>query len=505
MLGTPLQWAYLVLFLLPMHTHPNELVVPVPGPEESLRETSVLTTWYEALSSVVGVEIPHDLLAIWHFPVTGGSALVGPAALAEDELRVPLPLPRIGAPQLSLLEAVIRDAGYGSVSCFACRTERDDVGLMLVASFAPGMHDSETKHRLAAVARRIAPTLARLADPDRPDIEPNPEAAVVDALAAATRLAHTPRGFARGASTALDRLIPHERLDIFVPGASPEQVYRLSAHEEGGLWSDSTLIVPRDLLDPSAAFGGRDVVLLSDALMEAGWTGWAESDRHGAVRSALGVRLVVAERVVGYLLLGGDAVGVYDAYDADLLNRLAPWIASRVEALVQSHQLKIIRAQLGSANAIPTQLRRMATILATVPDFSTGLREYMAEATALLPFHRVRLALRAEQPDRVILLVPGDHRHLGEISSTPVASPVVTRVIAGEVPHGVMGGGAEIELVFPLRAGGHNSGALILTTSAADAFTRLHLAMAQQVADGIAPWVELLRAIPSEAAGATRR
>jgi hypothetical protein len=214
---------------------------------------------------------------------------------------------------------------------------------------------------------------------------------------------------------------------------------------------------------------------------------------------------VVAERVVGYLLLGGDAVGVYDAYDADLLNRLAPWIASRVEALVQSHQLKIIRAQLGSANAIPTQLRRMATILATVPDFSTGLREYMAEATALLPFHRVRLALRAEQPDRVILLVPGDHRHLGEISSTPVASPVVTRVIAGEVPHGVMGGGAEIELVFPLRAGGHNSGALILTTSAADAFTRLHLAMAQQVADGIAPWVELLRAIPSEAAGATRR
>ena len=226
--------------------------------------------------------------------------------------------------------------------------------------------------RLAAVARRIAPTLGRLADPDRPDVEPHPETGVIDALAAATRLAHTPRGFARGASAALDRLIPHERLDIFVPGASPEQVYRLSAHEDGGLWSDSSLIVPRDLLDPSAAFAGADVVLLADALMEAGWTGWAESDRNGAVRSALGVRLVVAERVVGYLLLGGDTVGVYDAHDAELLNRLAPWIASRVEALVQSHQLKIIRAQLGSANAIPTQLRRMATILATVPDFSTG-------------------------------------------------------------------------------------------------------------------------------------
>ena len=476
-----------------MQPNLTEHVVPVPGPEESLRETSVLTTWYEALSNVVGVEIPHDLLAIWHFPVSGGAALVGPAALAEDELRVPLPSPRIGAPQLALLESVIRDAGYGSVSCFACRTERDDVGLLLVASFAPNMHDSETRERLRAVARRIAPTLGRLADPDRPDVEPHPETRVIDALAAATRLAHTPRGFARGASAALDRLIPHERLDIFVPGASPEQVYRLSAHEEGGLWSDSSLIVPRDLLDPSAAFAGRDTVLLADALVEAGWTGWAESDRHGAVRSALGARLVVAERVVGYLLLGGDAVGVYDAHDAELLGRLAPWIASRVEALVQTSQLKIIRAQLGSSNAIPTQLRRMATILASVPDFSTALREYMAEATALLPFHRVRLALRTEQPDRVMLLVPGDHRHIGEITSTPVSHAMVSKVISGEVPHGVMGGGAEIELVFPLRAGGVISGALILPTGEPDAFTRLHLAMAQQVADGIAPWIELLR------------
>jgi len=477
-----------------MHFNLGELVVPVPGPEESLRETSVLTTWYEAFTNVVGVEIPHDLLAIWHYPVSGGAALVGPAALAEDELRVPLPLPRLSAPQLSLLEAVIRDAGYGSASCFACRTERDDVGLLLVASFASGMHDAETKQRLAAVARRIAPTLARLADPDRPDVAAHPETGVVDALASATRLAHTPSAFARGASVAIDRLIPHERLDIFVPGASPEQVYRLSAHEEGGLWSDSSLIVSRDLLDPSAAFGGRDVVLLSDALMEGGWTGWAESDRDSAMRSALGVRLVAGERVVGYLLLGADAVGIYDGHDAELLNRLAPWIASRVEALVQAHQLKIIRTQLGSANAIPTQLRRMATILATVPDFSTGLREYMAEATALLPFHRVRLALRTDQPDRVLLLAPGDHRHLGEITSTPVSNVVVSKVIAGEVPHGVMGGGADIELVFPLRAGGSISGALILTTGAADAFTRLHLAMAQQVADGIAPWVELLRA-----------
>lgn len=474
------------------YSHP-ELIIPVPGPEESLRESSVVTTWYEALSSVMSAEIPHDLLAIWCYPAAGGAALVGPAALAEDDLRVPLPTPRVGAPQMALLEEVVRDAGYGSVSCFACRCERDDVGLMLVASFAPEMHDSETKQRLAAVARRIAPTLARLSDPDRPDTDPQLETRVLEALAATTRHAHTPRAFARGASASLDKLIPHQRLEILVPGASPEQVYRLSAHEDGALWSDSALIVPKDLLHPAGAFADRDLVLLPDALVEQGWTGWAESERTGMLRSTLGVRLVVADKLVGYLLLGADDVGVYDHHDADLLVRLSPWIASRVDSMVQANHVRIIRAQLGSANAIPNQLRRMTTILATVPDFSNALREYMAEATALLPFHRVRLALRTEQPERVIMLVPGEHRHPGEIPSIPASHQMITRVIAGEVAHGVMGGGNEIELVFPVRAGGVIGGALILTTGAPDAFTRLHLAMAQQVADGIAPWVELLR------------
>ena len=489
-----------------MHLNPADLIVPVPGPEESLRESSVLTTWYEALSNVVGIEIPHDLLAIWHYPVSGGVALVGPAALAEDDLQVPVPAPRVSAPQLALLEEIVRDAGYGSVSCFAARSEREDVGLLLVASFGRGLHDEATRRRLAAVARRIAPTLGRLADPDRPDLEPAPETGVLDALAAVTRSAQTPRAFARGASVALDRLIPHERLDLFIPGASPEQSYRLSAHEDGALWSDSALIVPRDLLDPTAVFAGCDAVLLADAHDEAGWKGWAERDRQGVVRSALAARLVVGERVVGYLMLGGRAVGIYDEYDAELLGRLAPWIASRVEALVQGHQLKVIRAQLGSANAIPTQLRRMATILATVPDFSTALRDYMAEATALLPFHRVRLALRTDNPDRVVQLVPGEPRSLAEIPSIPVSNAIVSRVIAGEVPHGVMGGGMEIELVFPLRLGGSIGGALILATGAPDAFTRLHLAIAQQVADGIAPWIELLRrAAPAEASSSALR
>jgi hypothetical protein len=167
-----------------------------------------------------------------------------------------------------------------------------------------------------------------------------------------------------------------------------------------------------------------------------------------------------------------------------------------VEALVQSHHQIIRHSLFGQRH--PDALRRMATILATVPDFSTGLREHggghrVAAVSSGTPGAARRTADRGAAGT-------GDHRHLGEIASTPVSNAVVSRVIAGEVPHGVMGAGAEIELVFPLRAGGNISGALVLTTGAADAFTRLHLAMAQQVADGIAPWVELLRrAAPTEA------
>jgi GAF domain-containing protein len=471
----------------------DDLLVPVPGPEESLREPQVLGTWHAALSNVVGTDIPHDLLAVWFYPASGGASLVGPAALGQDELHVPLPAPRIGRPQLDLLEEIVRDAGYGSVACFAARHEREDVGLLLVASFQSDFYDDATRGRLSHVARRIAPTLARLADPDSPDTLPSAEARVLDGLGNTTRKAQSPRGFARGASEALDRLIPHDRIDLLIPGASPEQTYRLSAHEDGSLWSDMTLIVPQDLFDPASVLGGSSPVVVEDALMAPGWSGWSESTRHATLRSALGVPLVVGERTVGYLLVGATLVGIYDTHDAELLARLAPGIASRVEGLVQVHQLRVLRTQLGSAHAVPNQLRRMATVMATCPDASSALREYVSEATALLPFHRVRFALKTLDVSRVIMLVPGETRAVQELPSVPVSHANVARVISGETLHAVMGGGVEVELVFPLRINGRVTGAMILTTSTPDAFTRVHLALAQQLADGVAAWIELQR------------
>lgn len=488
-----------------MHAH-DTLLIPIPGPEESLREPALLSTWHAAMSNVVGMELPHDLLAVWFYPAFGGASLVGPAALAEDDLQVPLPSPRISRPQLDLLEEIILDAGYGSVVCVAARTERDDIGLVLLASFAPDQYDAVGREKVRRIARRISPTLARLADPDAPETLPSAEARLLDGLGSAMEVAQTPAGFARGLSEAIDRLVPHDRLEILIPGASPEQCYRLSRHEQGALWSDASLVVPRDLWDAAILSGqveeadgagrtagassGQRPLLVDDAAAAPGWRGWSASGRGVPMRSTMATPLVSGGRTAGYLLVGSGLVGVYDAHDAELIGRMAPAIAARVEGLVQSHQLRVIRTQLGAANAVPNQFRRMSTILATATRVDTALQEYFAESTAILPLHRARLALGTPDPSRVIMLIPGDARAIRDIASTP-ATALVAQVLAGEVPHGVMGGGIEVELVLPLRVTGRVIGALLLTLAAVDAVTRTHLALAQQVADMVAPWLEL--------------
>jgi GAF domain-containing protein len=480
---------------------PDGLMIPIPSPEESLRGPEVLGTWHAAMSNVVGLELPHDLLAVWFYPAYGGVSLVGPASLAEDDLQVPLPSPRISRPQLDLLEEIILDAGYGSAVCVAARTERDDVGLVLLASFSPDQYDAIAREKVRRIARRISPTLMRLADPDAPEWQPSVEARVLDGLASAMRSAQSPIGFARGISEGIDRLVPHERLEILIPGASPEQCYRLSSHQQGALWSDASLIVPRDLWDASVlgakgaeeggagGKGAEGVVVVRDAASTPGWGGWSASVKGLPMRSTLAARLEVGGRTVGYVLLGSSLVGMYDPHDAELLGRVVPALAARVEGLVQVHQLRVLRTQLGSANAVPNQLRRMSTVLATATDMPAALREFFAESTAILPLHRVRLALRATDPARVVMLIPGDARPLVELASTP-ATQVVAQVLAGEIPHGVLGGGIEVELVLPLRVSGQVTGALLLTLASADAVTRSHLALAQQVADMVAPWVE---------------
>jgi GAF domain-containing protein len=463
------------------------LLIPLPGPYESLDDVEVLSAWYEALSNIIGIEVPHDLLALWVF-TPRGAQLIGPASLAEDDLRVPLPDPRVSGPQLLLLADVLVHAGYRSAVARPVRVGRRDVGLMLYGAFAPDIWEAATIDDMDRIARHIAPVLARLAEPERAHDVRADEQRALERIGRAVCRALSPRAFAAEVGASLGQLMPVERLELLVTGGANEQAYRLDDHDGGSLWSRASLIVPREVLDPVAIIGDADAIVVQDAMADTRWRSWAAD----GVRSVLATRLVVAEKLVGHLLIACAEAGVYDGEDARRLALVAPWIAARVDGIVQGYQLRGLRAQLGSANSVPVQLRRMATVLATTSDLGTGLRDYMSEATALLPFHRVRIALRTGD-EQVVMVVPGETKSLAELSSAPIGAGVVGRVLEGEAPHGVMGGGLEVELVFPLRVANAVTGALIITTGTPEAFTKNHLALAQQVADGVGLYLEHMR------------
>jgi hypothetical protein len=142
---------------------------------------------------------------------------------------------------------------------------------------------------------------------------------------------------------------------------------------------------------------------------------------------------------------------------------------------------------------VPQQLRRMSELLAERASGAATLREFAAEATALLPFYRMRFALRLGDESRVAMVVPGEERALADLPQIPVGGTSIARVLSGELPNAVAGGAAEIDLVFPLRVAGQITGAMVLTTCGREDFGRAHLVLAQQVADLVAPHLELLR------------
>jgi hypothetical protein len=79
-------------------------------------------------------------MGLWLYPSQGGVVLLGPAELAEDDLAVPVPSPHLKPEQLSLVEEIVRDAGYGSATCLPIRFGKRDVALLLVADLQPGRY-----------------------------------------------------------------------------------------------------------------------------------------------------------------------------------------------------------------------------------------------------------------------------------------------------------------------------------------------------------------------------
>ena len=504
--------------------------VPLLRLKGSTWDAVALETWLEALSGLLAPELPHDLMALWVYPPEGPAVLVGPSALAQDSLEVPMPAPHLGQDELYTMEQRIRTAGYASVVCMAVPHGDRDVGLLLLADLRQGAYGLPEAVLLRNVADSLGPTLARVArqgreplappredgsppPPERRRSEPGRKLVELHELLAKLGLAEsasrTPREFSEFVSQALQPMLPHDRIQILVPDASAQEHYRFDRHGPGTFWSDPALVVTKDQFDPAARFGDADEILIGDTHAQQAAPSWCPDapgqGRDPTIsRAVIGVRLLSQTRVAGYLLLGGNGPDFFRPEDLDLLRQVAPLVAVRVDSFLLAWQVQVMRSHLSVLRNVPAHLGRIAELLATTAHVGAATRLFAREASTVLPCDRMEFALRLGEADEVVIVAPGDARPLPDLPLMSVAGTELGRVLRGELPHAYASARRQLEtekaggqptaaLVVPLRVGGRIFGCLTLLAAGADAFTRADIALAQQLADVIAPHLELQR------------
>jgi hypothetical protein len=476
-------------------------LIPLLRPGEAVTDPVVLETWYDALANALGVEVAHDLLALWFFPASGGVQLVGPVELAEDHLDVPRPSPRLGPADLEPLAATVRRA-YPTVVTLPVTLGSSDVGLMLVASLAPNAYDERQRGVLARTADGIAPTLSRIAlqwGPAEPPADQRPHQAADDLVSAVTTgwtEARSPKDFLALLSGALHRMLPHDRLELLIPGPQPGQQYRLGSHSGPAPWNDPALVVKREALDLTALAGADARLRIPDAAALVSWPqGFMgeELPGGGSIRSVIGVRVMSGGRLVAHLLAGSTSPDLYQPDDLRLLEQAARLIAPKIEAYVLTSQLAALRAHLTALRAAPAHLAVLADLLATTPQLADATRRAAEEARALLPCDTVTFALRLADGDRVVMLEPGENKHLVDLPLLPVGGSVLGQVLRGEVADALEESAQSTVLMVPLRAAGRILGALVLSAKGRGGLGRGDVGPAQQLADLVAPYLELAR------------
>jgi hypothetical protein len=476
-----------------------EPLVPILRLDQGIGDPDALATWHQALSNALAPDVPHDLLALWLYPHAGGVVLLGPEALAQDELAIPHPSPQLQPNQLSILEEIVQDAGYVSTASLPIRFGRRDVGLLLVGSLQPGRYGGIDLMVLRLAAQRLAPSLGRLArqwsaGEGAPGHGAERVASLLEGVAQATAAGGGPQGFASALSRALEPLIPHDRLELLLAGPGGGRYYRLGEHLGGALWADSSLVLESSSLDLDSLAEPNGRVLLGDAGRDARWPRgyFTVADPAGAdLRAVAGARATGPTRLTTFLLLGSVGPDLYEEADAELLARVAALIAPHVALLAD--QAAREREPKALPATAPSALLQVGEILALEPDSAEAIRRVAEVASRCLPFDELNFALRLSEGDRAVLLDPGERRPLPDLASVPVAGTALGQVLQGELSHWLELARGEARVIVPLRVAGRVHGAMMLTAGPPAALNHAHLEAAQRLADVVAPHLELLR------------
>jgi GAF domain-containing protein len=482
----------------PLPSSGSEPLVPILRVDEGKVDSVALATWHEALSNTVAVEVPHDLMGLWLYPAQGGAVLLGPEALAQDDLVIPVPAPYFKPDQLSLLEEIIVDAGYKSATCLPVRFGKRDVGLLLVADLQPDRYGSVERVVLQCVAQRIGPMLGRIARQWTPVTGPSSRqqeriAGLLETVARANREGSTPQRFVAAISNGLAPLLPHEHIELLVPDESGGQYFRLGEHPGGALWLDPSLMISGDHLDVAAIFSGRGRLLVADTYEDDRWPRGllTAAEPPGAdIRAVTGTRLNLKAKSTAYLLVGSIGPDIYGEEDEELLALLGGLILPQIaEFLRVPEQPRAPGAKPTPAGGASEVLLKIAGSLATVNDPAAATRLIAIESASILPFETMVFVLKLTDSGRVVVLQPGDRR----AALLSRAGTTLADVLSGGLPYAVGETSGQCRLVVPLRVAGRVHGALLFTAPLTSAWNEEHVRGAQGLADIVAAHVDLFR------------
>ncbi len=500
----------------PLSSTGSEPLVPILRAEDGQVDPVALATWHEALSNTLAVEVPHDLMGLWLYPAQGGVVLLGPAELAEDELVVPLPSPYLKPEQLSLVEEIVLDAGYGSVTCLPIRFGKRDVALLLVANLEPNRYGAVERVVLQCVAQRVGPMLGRIARQWKPaegtaSRQHERIAGLLETVSRANGDAAGPQRFVSAIARGLAPLLPHDHVELLVPDASGKEYFRLGDHPGGPLWSDPSLVISGEHLDIGGIFGSRSQLVVADTYEDERWPrGFFTAGESGGadLRSVVGARISLRGNATAYLLVGSIGPELYSDEDVELLGLLAGLITPQIGGFLRSDEspaapppapapAPVLRPAERDPNA--ELLFRIAGLLATTSDPAVATQLIATEARTVLPFDKMAFALRVTQNDRVVLLEPGERRPLPSLPLVSVAGTALARVLHGELPCAMGQSNGQFKLVVPLRVAGRVHGALLFSAAPPSELSDRHVLQAQHLADIVAAHLELLRRVAMQA------
>ncbi|MEZ4455246.1 MAG: GAF domain-containing protein [Gemmatimonadales bacterium] len=471
----------------------RDLLVPVLDLSAGLPDPVAISTWHMALANLVGSELPHQLLALWLFPDRGGTILLGPDALAQDDLPVPEPAPHLTQDQLFELEDTLRRAKYASAVAVPVRTEDRDVGVLLIGTFEPGAYGATAARLLRQLAAKLAEPLRALGTIVTAPTEAVVAADAEELTAALVTLANdAPSGpeLVRRLSGLLHPHVPHDRLEIITFSNGSRAAIPLSGQGSRRRWgapSSTWGDVSKLLLEFAAE--GPTAVIANLAAEAPGLS--LPGAPHGRVGSVLGGKMMLGGDLLGLVIVGHAAHGLYRDRDEAALADAARAIAPRVAAFRYEAEAQALRGQLEVLQAPSLPILRAAESLAATAHLGEALHRVGAELKELLPHDSLAFQLRLGD-DELVEFSADSLRPLADLPLTPLAEAPTRAVFEAGRAWTLIHRHETEGLAVALRVAGRVIGALIVQARHFEA-PRDAAAVALQFASVLAPHLELLR------------